>query len=114
MMVQVHPSLPVILCRVADAAYRTIASRLISSYHEWRELTPCIQIKKTAALFGSIGERCELGLRLFVKDVNSDAVAYGVLQYAMNTEEINGVKDKGNFKPAPGNSEDHRHDAEVQ
>jgi aminopeptidase Y len=32
-------------------------------------------------------------------DVNSDAVAYAVLQYAMNTEEINGLKGKGNFKP---------------
>jgi hypothetical protein len=26
-------------------------------------------------------------------------VAYAVLQYAMNTEEINGLKGKGNFKP---------------
>jgi len=32
-------------------------------------------------------------------DVNSDAVAYSVLQYAMNTEGINGLKGKGNFKP---------------
>jgi aminopeptidase Y len=32
-------------------------------------------------------------------DVNSDAVAYSVLQYAMNTEDINGDKGKGNFKP---------------
>jgi Zn-dependent M28 family amino/carboxypeptidase len=32
-------------------------------------------------------------------DVNSDAVAYSVLQYAMNTEEINGLKGKGNFDP---------------
>jgi len=32
-------------------------------------------------------------------DVNSDAVAYSILQYAMNTEEINGEKGKGNFKP---------------
>jgi Zn-dependent M28 family amino/carboxypeptidase len=32
-------------------------------------------------------------------DHNSDAVAYAVLQYAMNTSEINGVKGKGNFKP---------------
>ncbi len=31
-------------------------------------------------------------------DVNSDAVAYSVLQYAMNTETINGKKGKGNFK----------------
>jgi aminopeptidase Y len=32
-------------------------------------------------------------------DVNSDAVAFSVLQYAMNTEEINGQRGKGNFKP---------------
>ena len=32
-------------------------------------------------------------------DVNSDAVAFATLQYAMNTEEINAVKGKGNFKP---------------
>jgi Zn-dependent M28 family amino/carboxypeptidase len=37
-------------------------------------------------------------------DVNADAVAYSVLQYAMNTENINGEPGKGNFKmpPAPG------------
>jgi Zn-dependent M28 family amino/carboxypeptidase len=39
-------------------------------------------------------------INLFAFDVNSDAVAYSVLQYAMNTEEINGEKGKGNFKPA--------------
>ena len=44
-------------------------------------------------------------ISLHALDVNSDAVAYGVLQYAMNTQEINGVKGKGNFKPAPGNSD---------
>ena len=32
-------------------------------------------------------------------DVNSDAVAFSVLQYAMNTEDVNGVRGKGNFKP---------------
>ena len=47
-------------------------------------------------------------ISLHALDVNSDAVAYGVLQYAMNTQEINGVKGKGNFQPAPGNSD---HDA---
>jgi Zn-dependent M28 family amino/carboxypeptidase len=31
-------------------------------------------------------------------DANADAVAFGVLKYAMNTEEINGVRGKGNFK----------------
>jgi Zn-dependent M28 family amino/carboxypeptidase len=31
-------------------------------------------------------------------DINSDAVAYSVLQYAMNTEDVNGEKGKGNFK----------------
>jgi hypothetical protein len=37
-------------------------------------------------------------------EVNADAVAYSVLQYAMNTQAINGERGKGNFKPAPGNS----------
>ncbi len=31
-------------------------------------------------------------------DVNSDAIAFSVLQYAMNTSDINGVRGKGNFK----------------
>ena len=30
-------------------------------------------------------------------DVNSSAVAFSVLRYSMNTEDINGVKGKGNF-----------------
>ncbi len=33
--------------------------------------------------------------------VNSDAVAYATLQYAMNTSDVNGVRGKGNFKVAP-------------
>ena len=40
-------------------------------------------------------------------DVNSDAVAYSVLQYAMNTEDVNGERGKGNFMTAPGNSGEH-------
>lgn len=47
----------------------------------------------------------------FALDVNSDAVAYATLQYAMNTQEINGLKGKGNFQPAPGNSGEHNHEA---
>ena len=35
-------------------------------------------------------------------DVNADAVAYAVLQYAMSIESINGEPGKGNFKlPRP-------------
>ena len=30
-------------------------------------------------------------------DVNSDAIAYATLNYAMSTEAINGKKGKGNF-----------------
>jgi hypothetical protein len=30
--------------------------------------------------------------------VNADAVAYATLQYAMNTQAVNGVRGKGNFK----------------
>lgn len=36
---------------------------------------------------------------LEVLDLNADAVAASTLQYAMNTEAVNGVKGKGNFKP---------------
>ncbi len=32
-------------------------------------------------------------------DVNSDAIAFSVLQYAMNTSDVNGVPGKGNFPP---------------
>ena len=39
-------------------------------------------------------------------EVNADAVAFGVLQYAMNTSDVNGLAGKGNFPPvepaAPG------------
>jgi Zn-dependent M28 family amino/carboxypeptidase len=34
-------------------------------------------------------------------DVNSDAIAYATLQYAMSTTDINGVRGKGNFKLPP-------------
>ncbi len=34
-------------------------------------------------------------------DTNSDAVAYAVLQYAMNTADVNAVKGKGNFQIDP-------------
>ena len=30
-------------------------------------------------------------------------MAYAVLQYAMNTEDVNGVKGKGNFRPKKKN-----------
>jgi aminopeptidase Y len=40
-------------------------------------------------------------INLHALDVNSDAVAYSVLQYAMNTEAVNGERGKGNFKMPP-------------
>jgi len=40
-------------------------------------------------------------ISLEVLDLNADAVAASTLQYAMNTEEVNGIKGKGNFKPKP-------------
>jgi aminopeptidase Y len=53
-------------------------------------------------------------------DVNSDAVAFAVLQYAMNTSDINAVKGKGNFPTVsgsggqPGNgSQEGLHDHEL-
>jgi aminopeptidase Y len=33
-------------------------------------------------------------------DLNADAVAHAVLKYAMSTEDVNGVKGKGNFRPS--------------
>ncbi|HMQ35143.1 MAG TPA: M28 family metallopeptidase, partial [Chloroflexaceae bacterium] len=36
-------------------------------------------------------------------DVNSDAIAFATLQYAMSTNDINGARGKGNF-PTPGGS----------
>jgi Zn-dependent M28 family amino/carboxypeptidase len=41
-------------------------------------------------------------INLFAFDVNSDAVAFSTLQYAMNTEDVNGVRGKGNFQLNPG------------
>jgi Zn-dependent M28 family amino/carboxypeptidase len=39
----------------------------------------------------------------FALDVNSDALAYAVLQYAMNTADVNRQRGKGNFQIDPGN-----------
>jgi Zn-dependent M28 family amino/carboxypeptidase len=38
-------------------------------------------------------------ISLEVLAVNADAVAASILQYAMNTESVNGARGKGNFKP---------------
>lgn len=55
-------------------------------------------------------------------DVNSDAIAFAILQYAMSTEDINGDQGKGNFPPVsggtpePGSAADsglHDHDHEL-
>jgi Zn-dependent M28 family amino/carboxypeptidase len=35
-------------------------------------------------------------------DVNADAIAFSVLQYAMSTADVNGSRGKGNFPPASG------------
>lgn len=40
-------------------------------------------------------------------DVNSDAIAYAVLQFAMNTEIVNGQRGKGNFRKPPFEEDDH-------
>jgi aminopeptidase Y len=40
-------------------------------------------------------------------DVNSDAIAYAILQFAMNTETINGKRAKGNFKMPVLGDDDH-------
>ena len=38
----------------------------------------------------------------YALDVNSDAIAFAVLQYSMNTADINAVKGKGNFPTVSG------------
>jgi Zn-dependent M28 family amino/carboxypeptidase len=45
----------------------------------------------------------------FALDVNSDAIAYSVLQYAMNTQDVNGQRGKGNFQ-LPAGSHGHAAD----
>jgi aminopeptidase Y len=40
-------------------------------------------------------------VNMFALDTNSDAIAYATLSYAMSTEEINGVRGKGNFRSQP-------------
>jgi len=42
-------------------------------------------------------------------DVNSDAVAFATLNFAMSTEVVNGERGKGNFQVIPGNSDNHLH-----
>lgn len=44
-------------------------------------------------------------------DINSDAIAYAVLQFAMNTSAINGKRAKGNFKMPPHEEDDHHGNA---
>jgi aminopeptidase Y len=44
-------------------------------------------------------------VNLFALDTNSDAIAYATLSYAMSTEEINGVRGKGNFRSQPQDEE---------
>ncbi len=38
-------------------------------------------------------------INLSALDVNADAVAYSILQFAMNTQAVNGKRGKGNFRP---------------
>jgi aminopeptidase Y len=45
-------------------------------------------------------------INLTALDVNSDAVANAVLRYAMSTQDVNGVRGKGNFTPPPAPEED--------
>ncbi len=40
-------------------------------------------------------------------DTNSDAIAFSVLQYAMNTADINGQRGKGNFPPFTPPADEH-------
>ena len=63
---------------------------------------PCYHIAcDTFAGTGSGAGSTPPGRGLIALDVNSDAIAYAVLQYAMNTSDVNGVKGKGNFHVDP-------------
>jgi Zn-dependent M28 family amino/carboxypeptidase len=53
------------------------------------QLDPCAQL--ACDTFDNVS--------LQVLELNAKAVAYAVLQYAMNTEAVNGKEGKGNFKP---------------
>jgi Zn-dependent M28 family amino/carboxypeptidase len=44
-------------------------------------------------------------------DVNSDAIAYAILQFAMNTDVVNGQRGKGNFRMPPIEEDDHHGNA---
>jgi Zn-dependent M28 family amino/carboxypeptidase len=62
----------------------------------------------------------------YALDVNSDAIAFATLQYAMSTADVNGAKGKGNFPPPSGGGgaitgsslqsglHDHDHDLETE
>jgi aminopeptidase Y len=76
-----------------------------------------IKTPAEAALFGGIaGQQYDPCYHLacdtfannndYALHVNSDGVAYAVLQYAMNSADVNGQRGKGNFKLAPGQGED--------
>ena len=59
------------------------------------------RIHQAAAIHASFRAARDAGfdnINLDAFDVNSDAVAASVLSFGMNTEVVNGVKGKGNFK----------------
>ena len=67
---------------------------------------PCYHIAcDTFAGTGSGAGSTAPGRGLIALDVNSDAIAYAVLQYAMNTSDVNGQRGKGNFRLPPAESE---------
>jgi aminopeptidase Y len=68
-----------------------------------------IKTAQEAAIWGGVAgiaydpcyhQACDnyANINLYALDVNSDAVGYAVLQYAMNTELVNGQRGKGNFR----------------
>ena len=67
---------------------------------------PCYHIAcDTFAGTGSGAGSTPPGRGLIALDVNSDAIAYAVLQYAMNTSDVNGERGKGNFRLPPAEEE---------
>ena len=64
-----------------------------------QQYDPCYHL--ACDTFAGTGGGTAPGLGLQALDVNSDAIAYAVLQYAMSTSDVNGIKGKGNFRVRP-------------
>ncbi|WP_082096454.1 M28 family metallopeptidase [Demequina gelatinilytica] len=69
-----------------------------------------VKTAEEAALYGGVAgewydpcyhQACDTldNISMEALDINADAIAFATLQFAMNTQAVNGVSGKGNFKP---------------